>query len=551
MLTKKKPMKRREFLAWMTAATGASMGLDPISTIINAVSSKAISQAFAENIAKTEIMKYCLIQEYGAPPRQFFDLFLNPNGESIDFHPMMSNAYSASGGKYTEGRFLTTEKKGYTVPHLWNLKTSAGGRPIAQLLDNMLTVQGVYGLNFSHNFNAAMMTQPVPGGPSLGGLAADFSNAQLGAVAVGHSLSIYAYKSPKGKTILQSSSSGVNQAHNLFVPFKRDIANSMKAKVDSAEDEINAAIKSLNVINQKYNRVMVDHEGAKAIAKTAIGNYFETWQPLFQKYTNLIKAAFVIDNSLKYIADKPIGVEDRARDKRYSITNGVLANIGDLRNGIASDTTIFMLAENFATAEFLLTNGYTNSFRMGTTHTMNNTKFNGNRNIVNDQHYIGYMSGILINNLHYRAYAACLLELIDQLKAKTDPDTGRPIFDDTLIHYGGEFNRNPVYIGHPNQYLGTSHGATGISASFFSGRIQGLQVIGDTVKSHKVGSRDYKTWGYGARHPDLNNERINYGQMANTVAAMLNVPPLVTASDSVVKREAGKIQPLIRRSQLV
>lgn len=291
---------------------------------------------------------------------------------------------------------------------------------------------------------------------------------------------------------------------------------------------------------------------AKKLLKTAIGQYFDSWNPIYLKYTNLVKSALSLDANFKGYADRPIGIPTADRDNRYSVATGKNSTIDDLRSGInPAVTTISFLAENFATAEFLLLNDYTRSFRMGTGSTLNNVDLAGRLTVPNDQHFIGYMPGILVNALHYRAYAACLLELIDQLKQKIDSTTGQSYFHDTLIHFAGEFNRMPSYISHPNQLMGTSHGFRGSSASFFSGRFQNLQIVGDTLKSDKAGTRDVGSWGHAAKIADLNNEYLTHSHLANSIAFMLNVPPLVTNATSIIRKSGENYVAAISRSKLV
>ena len=79
--------------------------------------------------------------------------------------------------------------------------------------------------------------------------------------------------------------------------------------------------------------------------------------------------------------------------------------------------------------------------------------------LTHDHHYVGQLVSTFVTTFYYRGILSCLEGLITTLKSNH-------LYENTLIHYGTEFNRSPRVNG-----LGSDHGVGGSSALLISGMI--------------------------------------------------------------------------------
>ena len=162
---------------------------------------------------------------------------------------------------------------------------------------------------------------------------------------------------------------------------------------------------------------------------------------------------------------------------------------------------------------------------------------------VFDEHDTDHLTSLALSTFWNRALAACLLELIDQLKAKG-------IYQDTIINIAGEFGRNPR-----NNGTGSDHSPEATSNTFLGGALAGNQFIGNTLKNSTHATYS-GTWGYYASNPALSTGGapvgyLNLGHLAASIATMLRAPSPVTASTTLLKETNGVISSLLPGSKLV
>jgi hypothetical protein len=142
--------------------------------------------------------------------------------------------------------------------------------------------------------------------------------------------------------------------------------------------------------------------------------------------------------------------------------------------------------------------------------------------------------------MYYRAYASCLLELIDRLKAEN-------IWNDTVIDTAGEFNRAAKGIG-----TGSDHGWQGASAAIYSGAITGPIVLGNIKKETGATSAYPGTWGYGAPVTGLPSGQLTLGHVAATLAFLLRTQSPITAYSKIIGTDGtGKIVPTIELAKQI
>jgi hypothetical protein len=180
------------------------------------------------------------------------------------------------------------------------------------------------------------------------------------------------------------------------------------------------------------------------------------------------------------------------------------------------------LAEHFAFTEYVLKNKLSASiaFSVGSIgpfiRQSDGAAMDG---MSNDQHYTGLYPSTYFNILRHRAVAACLAELIEQLKAAN-------LFNNTVISLSGEFNRNPSV-----DLTGSDHGWTGKSVSLYSGAFSGPLIVGNLTVDDD--SSHPGSWGVGGTIAQLGRQ-LNLVDQAVTIAHILGVPPPFTSTNPIV-----------------
>ncbi|MBX3020223.1 MAG: DUF1501 domain-containing protein [Bdellovibrionales bacterium] len=532
---KKNKCTRRDALQIMGAATlGAGLQRSVLNVLMGSIVSGMADRALAQATG-VKPRKHLFVQMVGAPPRWTFDLFLTPYS-STGFVPsaMVGTSYIASNGRYTANEYKTVNLKGLNVPWLWQFNTTkAGGgmRPMADLMNNMLTMRGIDIEDFQHESAQAKAFLPVSASTSLVALAAMNSGTPIPALDV-HS-TFYTFRSSTNITPVRLLTNG-NLISTLLDPFVSKTGATFSSKQAALSSFINESLASLQTYAVSRHpgaaSIFESQKGADKLLRGALGDLTSIWNTLYGKYNDIVKRAILpATEPMAGITDLPIG--DTTRNNRYRVYGTSIINATDVRT-IFNSAYIPRLAEHFALAEYVLLNNISGSITIAPQQFFG---IPGNLDLYFDEHETGDMISLVSNSLYNRAFAGCMLELIDRLKAAN-------LFNETVIDVRGEFGRFGRDDG-----SGSDHaGAAGI-ASFYSGIIQGPMVVGN-VRNNSGGAGSY---GDAAPVTTLGGTNLDGGNMSASIATLLRAPSPVTARGTVLAEQNGKIVSLIEAPKQV
>lgn len=529
-----KHTSRRDFLQLLGMATTLPMMQSPLQILIQSIVAGASQSSWAADNALNPRRYLQIIQE-GAPPRWVFDLFLTP----YDKTGFVANAGVGTQYAGNSLNYVTVAKNGINVPYLWNFnvpRAGGGTRPMSDLLQNMLALRGIYVGNPDHGAAQALSFMPLGAGQSMPALAGDASNAPIPAISAG--VGQYKYLSTKAKAPIVISSNG-NMLNSLLNPFNRKDPNgTFSTKRKDLGAALDASINALNLAAEAQapnsKSISSSTTAAKDLLSAGFGNLTQIWNDLNGKYSSIVSRALdPAQNALPGINDKSIATDGT---NRFQL-NGTVVNLGDIRTMITSSTGVYALAAHFAMAEYVLTNNLSFSISISPG-SIYNISANGNQYLGQDEHGTSGMISMILNSQMNLAYAGCLLELIDQLKAKN-------IFNETVITMGGEFGRSPRKDG-----TGSDHGYKGGAANIYCGALNGPLVLGNIYNNRSQDYDDGGTWGLGAPVAEL-GKPLDLGHWASTLAFMLRVPSNVTASNSLLANQGGGFIPLIEKAKQV
>ena len=464
----------------------------------------------------------------GGPCRWHFDLFLKPYS-TTNFEPNfhMINKFVDVGGRYTDGEYKTTLIKGINAPYLWQFdipQAGGGVRPTADLLDNMLAIQGIDVGSSGHDVAVRNNFNPFDADQSLMALSADASKAPMPAVFVGGHPS-FIFKSTSKNTCVNAGIAKHNRSNmikTIMDPFMRKSSSTFLQGRSDLERSIASATESLDLFaaseNPGASAIAKSGKNARELLKHTFGDLEMVWNDLVAKYKDLIDRSVLV--TLPGINDKPIGTTG-SRNATYK----GLPDVPDVRTVFSSYTEWFF-AKYFAMAEFLLINNLTSSLTIEP-----GTLIFSGQDLYQDAHNQGRMLEVPGFTFYHRAYAACTLELIDQLKAKN-------MFNDTVVVNMSDFNRAPRKDG-----SGSDHARYSGSYTIWSGAVKGPEVVGN-ITTRPAASGAPGTWGNG-------DGTYNIGHWAATLAKMLRVPSPVTAASSLIDEKQGKFVSLIEKTKIV
>lgn len=519
-MSKLKELNRRELLHFLGAAC-SSAALSPVQLLTQSLISGLSTSAYAAEL-KLNPRRLLYIQLAGGPPRWVFDQFLNPYN-SPGFVPNLqtSTKYKSVDGRYTTAEHKTVPLKGIHAPWMWqfDLPTVNGGmKPMADLLDNLLALQGLDSGNDSHDISRVNVFTPLGAMQSLTAMPGDSSDSPIKSVSCGASL--MTHKSKKNYSNISLKEDGrSNLVQDLMDPFTTTTSATFNSKKEQLQNFINASMTSLQKTSQAEhfgaNSITADQKTVSELLAYSLNGLGTYWTATVAKYDSLIRRSFDMSNPLPGISDLPIGSTTRDNTYRVDAAN-TLTTATDLRTLVPTNGKMGQLARHMALAEYLFVNKLTHSL------TINPGTF-----APVDEHFNGVMLSLVQQTYSWRAYAACLLELISQFK-------NAQIFNDTVIAVVGDFNRNPQMAG-----TGSDHRSRSSSGVFYSGAIQGPMILGEmkasTGKSGTIGDGD------GTR---------DYGNLMSSSATLLRVPSPITAKQSMIADVGGVITASVEKSTL-
>lgn len=525
-----KQKSRRQFLEEFGAFTSGTAFLNsPLNMFISSIigSSLTSSMAHAQSLKPR---RYVNIQLYGAPPRWMFDLMLNAYGTNDTpalNSPMIGTRY-VDAARYTDVEYRTVLKNGIRVPLIWQNNVPAPGvgntRPMSDLLNNYLSLQGITTENPGHPGSSALHFRPAGAKTSLGALSADASDAFIPAVNL--AAQYFMFLSLKGKSPVTLNTSG-NMIQTLLDPFISQASadfktNKAKVNLKAALGAATSALNTATQTDQLNSQTLIESQkSAENLLNSSFGNLTTEWTSLRAKYQDLITRSLAM--TLPGINDKPIGSTDTAaRAGEYQLrVEGNIVRFADLRELVSLTTrNVGRMADQFALTEYVLKNNLSYSITMSFDHLIGlktGTGLNTAANHNSDEHYTGKVPSLLLNSLFYTAMSSCLLELISVLKTAD-------IWKDTVIDLGGEFNRNPNSVS-----SGSEHGFKGKSVSLLSGGFNNTMVLGNVSASTNINL----SWGLGTPVTGLGSQ-LRMTHMAATIAHILRTPNPVTSASSLV-----------------
>ncbi len=232
------------------------------------------------------------------------------------------------------------------------------------------------------------------------------------------------------------------------------------------------------------------------------------------------------------LSDQPIGTG--SRDGTYNFDGTIVTNT-DVRDMINGSAGINQMAQQFTLAEFC----YTHRIVQSLTLQPGDITVNINGTMTGqyyDEHTTGAITSTFYRCFFWRAYASCLLELINSLKTAG-------VFNDTVIMTAGEFARRPASNG-----TDSDHSQTSANATFHCGAVPYPMVLGRMRANSGLRSSANGTIGDG--DPALRSFR-DHGTLLVTAATMLRVPPPLTARSTMVGETNGVIGPVAEKATLV
>lgn len=541
-------LSRRQFLSSLTAGSLLGLSTCPAAALFTSIIAGQSQKAWAAELG-LNVCRLVQIYDSGGSARYMGPCCLTPvSTTNFDPGPMVNTQYVNVNGRYSDTTYASpVVKNGLQFATMWGhmIPTPSGGlRPLSDLLDNMICLQGMTTTNAGHD--ASRLYAHLPTGALYSTAAASGDNRDAPFPAINMSTSNYVYKSLKSRSATALGVGG-NPLNTLLTAFTPVGTTPFQQKFGL----IRPAYKSLFKLLDEEARK--GHVGSEALSQTRDSavdlletNFTELgnqWTALLDKYTTLVsQAIFGSKGTLVGVDDLPVGHGGNGPAELYRVNGDLDYNLhlaGDLRDVITANTTVTNLARYFAVTEYVLVNNLCGSisFSLGGLDGLGPAEQGGpGIGMGNDQHGTAIFPSLYFNVLRYRAIYACILGLIDKLK-----EVG--MFDDTVIRHGGDFSRHPRL-----DKVGSDHGFTGAQYSIWNGRINGTYVLGKLKKD----SLGRKSWGGGAFDSILNRQ-LNLRDLHILTAHLIGVqlvggPPPFTSDLPVAILGSNGLVPRIETS---
>ncbi len=520
-------VSRRQLLTLMGLGMVGLQRLDPVSMITRSVLDGLVAKAQADGGFPVKNLVSILYP--GAPVRWQWDMFLNPNNESIVRNGSVNNwlsqnSYSSSNPQNVAYRAELVPLPGggsIYLPPLWNrnIPVSTGGTvPMRTLLDNTLMARGVDNqVDMGHVIGPAKILLPLGANASLTGLVGDQSETPLPVVGTtgDHNYAdpiFNGYKSLKGTspTLVRSSS---NALESTLAPFiiSDSTTQPHAAKLKSAQ--IQAAIKNAMTELAAYAKSSMpgadtlykNYDNAAKLFQTTFGDLRNIVYPaLLTKYSNLATAC-----------------------ARTAIAN-ILPSTGNGSYNLATGQFSNELAWQFAVAEYLLVNNLSSAISICTGGT---ARVAGLFNFNDEHEQPDRAASLICHSYHFLSLSAMIYELRRVLAANG-------MWDKTLIYVSSEYGRSPRDDG-----TGSDHAPGASAFTMMSGAISRPLFIGN-IKADDSPTSIYRgTWGVAApAATETGSKIITNNIAASTAAAILGVQnPLSQSSSIVAVDSSGRV----------
>lgn len=551
-------VSRRQALGMLTAAAAASTAFDPVRMLIEGLVDGLLNKAQAGG---SQPRNYLYVAFPSGPCRWHWDLPLcpysglnNPNYvyPTASLNPGLVNKFKNPTGIDMEyGTVVVTAPKSgvkLRMPYLWslNIPTSGGGwAPMVNLLDNMAFLRGIESLD-GHGDSQLIQLRPKPGAPSIDGAVTDQSTRAVPSLALLDAPNVYMSGKGIGNVrVSDVSNSGTGPLGRILAPFDRNSFDNYGAgylsRREAMESAMNRAMDALGAAARARNpgaeTLWASRATAENYLKKGLGDVSTIYTTLYNKYRALIYrcAAEHAKSLTPFITDRPLVWSQLPPDLIQGMGSYVpsLQQTYGYDSATGPETGLRGLAESFAIAEYLFTQGYTSAITASCT-AIDGLKVSGYTPYGWDEHGSGAIVSLVNSNFLFRGVAACLYEFTSVLKQNS-------IFDETIIHLGGEFSRSPR-----NDLKGSDHSPNGNAISLISGAIKAPFVIGDT-RPQEAGDPDH-AGNYGVGKPiqlDGGLRQPTAGNQASTIAHLLRVKSPTPNDASMLYDGAGGIVPTV------
>lgn len=532
MKNKNSDLTRRDLLKILGSLPATVPAVSFAQLLLGGLYQKANAQTSASG------KKYAYFTQPGSPPRWMFDLFLTPFSKT-GFIP--SNGVGTVGtetsGRYTGIKYETIVRKGLNVPPVWGVNVIDGNgssRPLDALLDNFLSLRGIYVPSAGHPLAQTLSFRPTGAEYTISGLAAE-SGLGFPIRAINTGCPGYEFSCRTPLTPTNLSLNGALTGNSLLAPFMSAASTTFISRRDQLKSYINTAVAALdNYANSQHSGSTI-LASAQSDASSVMGqratDLLAKWNLIYPKYDKIMRDALQ-NVIIPGLTDKPYGEANRPADDatllqlyKFYTAVGIRTPL-DLRDMFSASTVVTGMAESFTLVELAFTEDLCNSICTPINHLSGLSINGGSSTHVNDEHFTSAFTSVLLNTKMYAALGACMLELVSVLKSKN-------MFDKTVIQVGGEFNRSPAGDG-----SGSGHGYQGASTTIISGMVQGPLILGN-ISNASADSGAPGSWGCAS--PSLNGRMLDVADVANTLAKMLDLPQILRRSDDIIALQSGKV----------
>jgi hypothetical protein len=431
---------------------------------------------------------------------------------------------------------------------------------MTSLADNMLMIRGIdVGID-SHSIGYKTHIVPVPG-HSLIGCVGDKAKSPI--PVAGRYGGGDMYTSKKGISYIEMRDEDpFSTALNPFLGGS-SLSYLNNSTLEAAMDASLSLMSIQSGIRHKYlPSTFQDRLNAKRLMKRNLSNLSGAYTALKTKYDGLVARAFG-DSSLRVNEIDNYLLSGDGSSYLFQTQAPVTGSFAgsDIRTLTNSSTYVPHMTESFAIAEYMITQGYSSAMnftfcdfeklffqKMVYLPALNRAPgVDVTGRYAFDEHQGGggaYLS-LVIYARFYRAFSACLYELVSRLKS-VPVANGLTLFDKTAITVTGDFGRAPSYEGN-----GSEHGPDGSNYSIISGMVPNLTIVGNIKTNGSLILGNCGTWGKAGAMVELGGRVAQMGNVSSTLSTMLEFDNPTPNDISLVYKSNGKVLPAVGRPKNV
>jgi hypothetical protein len=576
----RKGLNRRNFLieSLSLAAGSGLIASQPARILLTAAISQVLGTSKAEASVPTSDVVFVNFFGAGGLTKWIFDCPLTPSATDIiapgDVNPLVGTTLGSNlAPVYSIANHPNFN--GIRMPALWGgqipvwngSSQSLGSTAISGLAANLLMMRGINEIFDSHEIqskNQILFNSPQ----AITALVAESATTPIPACSFGGSLG---YTSKRGISNLNIGTDWSNPLKTALGVFDNNslwVENSTAA-ASSAIDALLAAMKTNSASkHQRLPNTYDERTKAKQLILTQFGDLQAEFDIRKSTYKALLEAA--IRNPAYYTQgvdtvsvpglttpgpaninyQNPNGADSRTLlSRRLGLEKNIIYSGANFNAAsVWESATVNQMAEGFAIAEFMLTKGLSSAVNVMIGKldklTIDNAYNYSSQSFQTlpsygfgaggmDMHDTGSAITLIAMTRWYRAYLACMNHFIAVLKNTSVPSGGN-LFQRTVIANSSEFNRSPRLLED-----GSDHGYNGHSHSIFSGMIPSCQVIGN-VKPGPIAPYS-GIWGYAGQIQENANRELFLGNVASTLATLLNIASPTQNDASLVIKSGGMV----------